>query len=430
MQTIQFENAVEQSTGGNQAVPTISYFSSRNNTRADGSINWDKLVELAARPSIRPKDAAIAIVPHNGSAKTKVVAEQSLFSVLVADLDDKDYDIERVTSKLHANGYFGAHLIYTTSSHQQEGKGNRYRLVIPLAEPVEAGAYLKLAQGLCSMLDAGVEQARVQQYFYGPNKERVNSPYEHRVHNGDYLAANIGFCEVLRTKAAEAIKTVKTPNKPDNQIEHSKAVKQLSSKPVIQVEGGKIGGDFFEALPADCKPMKFGERHDKIFMYTRYLKEEFKGATPKQLLPYVKGWFDYFIDNIGTKDFTVTLGDFQTSFETSKIPYGQGVKDIIENLGSTELPALINQHIELMEYEKGTINLIKLCYLLSGAGGVFYLGLRDAAQTVGCKSHNTANSHIKALVAVELLEVVEKGTRGSRGKATTYRWLADEEGNF
>lgn len=109
------------------------------------------------------------------------------------------------------------------------------------------------------------------------------------------------------------------------------------------------------------------------------------------------------------------------------------LQNYIDNLGSVVLPLPIIQHIEYIGYGEGTTKLIKLCSLLKDEDGLFQLSGTTAAKVINNTDWRAGFSHLNALVADELLEVVEKGVmyqKGIKGKATTYRWLADEEGNF
>lgn len=433
MQTIQFENAVEQSTGGNQAVPTINYFVNAYAKSRAKTINWHEFVGMVQNPTIwNKKELAAGLAPFSSAQRELPDAEQSLFSVLVGDLDNVPYAIPRLVDKIRLHGHTGTLAIYTTYRHQREGNSNRYRVVIPLAEPVDAQTYKTLVTGLNQILGEGADRCAesINQLFFAPTKAERSSPYEYHIQDGGYLSANIGFCELLRFKAVEAEKTTGLIRKEENpKCPIDTQIHRYTDTQDIPPQLKPIN---IESLPANCKPKAVGQRNLSLFYFAKFLMSEYEGIEAGDLLPFVEQWYEYFLPVIGTKDWETTWSDFTDGFKKVKFKYGEGIESLLPTLGDLVLPLPVQAHITRMRYQEGTERLIKLCFALAGNSDsrMFYLSYRDAAKAMDCDCHKTAGRRLSALAADKLIKVVKAGTAGERGKATTYQLLADEEGNF
>lgn len=137
------------------------------------------VVDLARSPSVGPKSDTAALTPFMAQGKTQSAAVEAEFRALIVDHDDDDKTAAEIRDLYDSYGV--AYLAYTTSSHQQDKGGvtaNRWKLIIPLANPIEHEQYAPLAMGLSLHHGADPAQARAQQVFYAPNKLTPSAPYE------------------------------------------------------------------------------------------------------------------------------------------------------------------------------------------------------------------------------------------------------------
>jgi len=155
-----------------QAIFTV--FRHIRDTQPAATITLAQLADRARNPRIGTKASAPVIAPHNGSGKRKDHADAAMFSAVVVDHDGGD------TSRDDIANYYGgtAHIAFTTSSHQQDGKGERWKVALPLAEALGADAYRVIAQGAAEVMGGDKAQARVQQIFVAPNKLTDDAPHE------------------------------------------------------------------------------------------------------------------------------------------------------------------------------------------------------------------------------------------------------------
>jgi len=137
------------------------------------------VVDMARSPSVGPKGNSAALTPFKAEGRKQKEAEEAEFHALIVDHDDDD----RTTAEIRGlyDSYGVAYLAYTTSSHQQDKGGvtaNRWKVIIPLANPIGHEQYAPLAMGLSLHHGADPAQARAQQVFYAPNKLSPGAPYE------------------------------------------------------------------------------------------------------------------------------------------------------------------------------------------------------------------------------------------------------------
>lgn len=152
----------------------MTVFANRERTQPAATITADDLADMARNPRVGPKTSAPVIAPHSGNGKKKSDAEVGLFSVLVVDHDDGDTDRNDI-----ATYYAGtAYIAFTTSSHYQDGKGERWKVVLPLGEPLDAATWNTLAMGAADIMGGDEAQARINQIFVAPNKVSDDAPYE------------------------------------------------------------------------------------------------------------------------------------------------------------------------------------------------------------------------------------------------------------
>ncbi|MDH5640296.1 MAG: helicase RepA family protein [Nitrospira sp.] len=161
---------------------TLPLYSSKEDPSPARLISLAELAALASAPTLGPKLEAAAVTPYSATGKKKEHALQSSYHLLVIDHDHDNQDaagIERIYDS------FGvSFLAYTTSTHQRPDKqsgaiANRWRVLVPLAAPIDAAQYHRLACGIAYALGADMAQARVNQVFFAPNREADDQPYQH-----------------------------------------------------------------------------------------------------------------------------------------------------------------------------------------------------------------------------------------------------------
>lgn len=173
-------------------------------------IGLNELLAMARNPSVGQKNAAAAITPFHSNGKTKSTAEAALYYAIVIDHDNDNLSRDQLAGIY--NGFECAYLAFTTSSHLQDGKGQRWKVLLPLADSITHAQYIELASGLALMMDADAAQARGTQVFYAPNKLSANAPYEFiDCTNRPALALNHWLAE-----AALACMTAAKPQAPAN----------------------------------------------------------------------------------------------------------------------------------------------------------------------------------------------------------------------
>lgn len=160
---------------------TLPLYSSVEDQAPDRLISLAELAALASAPTLGPKLEAAAVTPYSATGKKKEHALQSSYHLIVIDHDHDNLDAAGIESIYDSFGV--AFLAYTTSSHQRPDKqdviGNRWRVLVPLAAPIDAAQYNRLACGIAYALGADMAQARVNQVFFAPNREAADQPYQH-----------------------------------------------------------------------------------------------------------------------------------------------------------------------------------------------------------------------------------------------------------
>lgn len=160
---------------------TLPIYSSVEEATPDRLISLAELAALTCAPTLGPKLKAAAVTPYSATGKKKEHALQSLYHLLVIDHDHDGQDAAGIESIYDSFGV--SFLAYTTSTHQRPDKqgviANRWRVLVPLATPIDAAQYHRLACGLAYALGADMAQARAQQVFFTPNRIDPDQPYHH-----------------------------------------------------------------------------------------------------------------------------------------------------------------------------------------------------------------------------------------------------------
>ena len=145
------------------------------NTSGFTYINWEQLVELCSEPlkstysnKEEAKRNSAWIAAHDGKNKTKTdTVKHNNFTMLRLDLDDVNYDIDKVESELLALS-FTSYIIHTTAKHQQGEHGNRYRVYIELAHGLKIDDWSLLQTHLSEVFKADNCATRPQQIMFLP----------------------------------------------------------------------------------------------------------------------------------------------------------------------------------------------------------------------------------------------------------------------
>ena len=145
-------------------------------TNGFGRLSLADLCALVRAPRIGSKQSAPCFAPHAGAAKTKEAARAALFKVIILDFDDGGHDAHSIKRMFSDTAY----LAWTSSSHTVEEP--RWKVVIPLAHPINATAWLPIAQGAALTHGTDPAQARIQQVCFIPNKLVDDAPYEFLIH--------------------------------------------------------------------------------------------------------------------------------------------------------------------------------------------------------------------------------------------------------
>ena len=158
----------------------IPIYNTIGNTSTSTFINLAELAEKARNPTVGIKDNANALTPYKASTKKLVTAKESLFYSLVQDHDDDDQTKQEM--KNIYDGYELAYLAFTSSTHElpkHDVIGKRWKVVIPLLEPIDFERYAMIAEGLTELHKSDKAQSRLQQVFFAPNKVSESASYDY-----------------------------------------------------------------------------------------------------------------------------------------------------------------------------------------------------------------------------------------------------------
>lgn len=138
------------------------------------SISWDKLCELVEAPPTvvgdykHAKDHSPVISASSAQTKRKEdILQHDCMCLLRIDIDETELNCQSIRHALERN-HIGSYIIHTTHSHQQEGKGRRYRVYIELAESMNVDTWVILEDYLAYLFDADSCASRPQQIMFLP----------------------------------------------------------------------------------------------------------------------------------------------------------------------------------------------------------------------------------------------------------------------
>lgn len=242
--------------------PVFPLYSTVKDTAPAQSISLAGLCVFAANPSVGEKDKAQALTPYSADGKQKPDALEAMYHAVVVDHDHDDRDRDAIQCIYDSFGV--PFLAYTTTTHQRPDNhsvvANRWRVVIPLAAPVDAKQYQQLAQGIARSLGTDAAQARTQQVFFAPNKADETAPYEFiDCTKRPFMNANdrqhpfvveaiAGWQEIQRDKEAKAQSAKAKPRKLMDATQGSiidRVIQSHSLRDVLESNGYKRdGGDY------------------------------------------------------------------------------------------------------------------------------------------------------------------------------------------
>ncbi|NNC24222.1 hypothetical protein HKX42_10300 [Salinisphaera sp. USBA-960] len=171
-------------------------------------------------------------------------------------------------------------------------------------------------------------------------------------------------------------------------------------------------------------PPETGKRNEYLYKLARHLKACYPERRAKDMLDIVQQWFEQAKPYIATQDFMESWSDFTRAWETIQFSEGEGIESLLVDVESDPdvagVPPVFTSH---------AMFLAKVCRRLQNHSGdePFYLSARKAGELLGIHWTNAARQ-LNGLVSVDVLQLVEKGTKTSR-KARTYWFLAESERN-
>lgn len=188
------------------------------------AVSLAELIAMASAPSVGDKIKAAAVTPYNANGKESADAQAAKYHCIVIDHDHDNRDRAGIECIYDSLGV--AFLAYSTYTHRRPDKqdvtASRWRVLVPLAAPVDAKLYQRIAQGIARSMSADSAQARAAQVFYAPNRADAFAAYEHIDRtdrpflNADdsssafVIEAQAGWHEIQRERAAkEAAATAK-----------------------------------------------------------------------------------------------------------------------------------------------------------------------------------------------------------------------------
>lgn len=156
-------------------------------------INWNQLVELILNPPIisatsalEAKRQSLAVTASNClNKRLEAITEHNNFTLLRLDLDETQHTLETIRETLHSLDV-SSYIIHTTASHQQAGKGSRYRIYLELADGVAHDEWQLAQIYLAYCFGADDCSNRPQQIMFLPVRY-AGGQYFSYVNNGEPL---------------------------------------------------------------------------------------------------------------------------------------------------------------------------------------------------------------------------------------------------
>ena len=159
--------------------PIGMVFGSMQATKSQTSYTFKQLVNEANKPVSIEKDKCRCLAVHSAGVKTQdAIIKHNEMQTLWADLDSKDLSLEEIKQLLDGLE-ISCYVTYSTSSSCRfKGgtiQGKRWRVVIPLLEPVDLKTWLDLQQAITALTNGDISATRIQQILYLPNNPKVST---------------------------------------------------------------------------------------------------------------------------------------------------------------------------------------------------------------------------------------------------------------
>jgi hypothetical protein len=165
-----------------KTLPSISYLDEKvlgykynqvTNASSNISYTWAMLKEDISIPQELTKTAASCLAVQTSGKKTKdAILLHDAFNSCWIDIDDVHYSLNEVVS-LVSGICLSSFIVYSSASSCRDKKGklqgNRWRVIIPLVEEVDANTWLEMQKVLCSLCNGDESANRVQQILFLPN---------------------------------------------------------------------------------------------------------------------------------------------------------------------------------------------------------------------------------------------------------------------
>jgi hypothetical protein len=202
-------------------------------------------------------------------------------------------------------------------------ENQKARVLIPLANEISPSKWHHY-QGMLNKLICEHQitpdetNKRYAQFFYLPNRGEFYSHFSRR--QGKYFNPSSEW----NCQSDTSLSTERT--------ECTNDYRGLQKSTEITEVMGVASDIDYTKLPVDCCPKEEGQRNITLFTFGRYLKLLQPDANFDYLRPLVLGWHNYFIDVIGTKNFSETWTDFRRGWLKIKVPYGQGIESIVNSI--------------------------------------------------------------------------------------------------
>jgi hypothetical protein len=165
-----------------KTLPSTSYLDEKvlgykynqvTNAYSNISYTWAMLKEDISIPQELTKTAASCLAVQTSGKKTKdAILLHDAFNSCWIDIDDVHYSLNEVVS-LVSGICLSSFIVYSSASSCRDKKGklqgNRWRVIIPLVEEVDANTWLEMQKVLCSLCNGDKSANRVQQILFLPN---------------------------------------------------------------------------------------------------------------------------------------------------------------------------------------------------------------------------------------------------------------------
>ena len=384
-------------------------FTRKSNQKLYPTIGLDEIRQLVDNPqSTAKKDARWALPSSFQSRKHAEQQENGSYLYLWADLDKVYRPIQEVEDVIKSI-IDADYEVYTTRSATEENQ--KARVLIPLANALAPSEWCQYQSILNQLIcEHGITpdacNKKFGQFFYLPNRGEFYAHYSRR--EDKYFNPFSQWNHHIDTKLTESTELT----------EKTDVYRGLQMNTEI-TDVIVIDGIDYSKLPRDCSPEEEGERNKKLFTFARYLKKEYPDADCSSLRPVVLGWHNHFKESIGTKGFSETWTDFRRGWKNIKVPYGEGIESIINDIDFDV--AIPDEFIKLGYTTPREFKMLLICRQLQLINGEepFYLSCRKAGEFI-LYNHVSTSLIFDSFMADGILEKVEKHTKT---KAPRYQYL-------